>query len=33
LCNYLTHRKDIWVAPVVEVAQRITAWRQNSLQF
>lgn len=32
LCDYLVHRRDIWVAPVVEVAQRITAWRQNIRQ-
>ena len=30
LCNYLVRCKDIWVAPVAEVAQRIIAWRQNS---
>ncbi|GBC99374.1 hypothetical protein HRbin17_01896 [bacterium HR17] len=27
LCDYLTKRRDIWVAPVVEVAKRIAAWR------
>ncbi len=29
LCDFLTKRNEIWVAPVVEVAKRIVDWRKN----
>jgi hypothetical protein len=28
-CDFLVRRPDIWTAPVVEVARRIVAWRQE----
>lgn len=28
-CDFLAKRPDIWVAPVIEVAERIAAWRQT----
>ncbi len=31
LCDFLAQRRDIWTAPVVEVAQRIRRWRQTFL--
>lgn len=29
LCDFLSKRRDIWVAPVMEVAKRIVEWRKT----